>query len=92
MRFALHQNSPNPFDGSTTIRFDLPVKTPVTLEIFDVQGRRVRTLANATFDPGFHAIEWDHRDDRGNVLRAGMFMYRIQAGSNESQRKMTLVP
>lgn len=90
--FALHQNQPNPFSRGTTIRFDLPVVTQVRLEVFDLQGRRVRTLAHVRFKPGYHAIEWDHRDDHGNVLRAGIYLYRLRADAFTAQRKMAMVP
>lgn len=70
--FALRQNRPNPFSGRTAIHFDLPVETRVRLEIFDAQGRRVRMLAEGTYPAGFHALEWDHRDDGGQALGAGV--------------------
>jgi hypothetical protein len=52
--FALFQNLPNPFAASTTIRFALPVASRVRLEVYDLLGRRVRTLANALYPPGAH--------------------------------------
>ena len=91
-QFVLWQNRPNPFSGHTTIRFDLPVTTPVKLEIFDLLGRRIRTLADGRFRPGFHSIQWDQRDNRGRMLRAGVFVYRIKAGAFQAQKKMVLIP
>lgn len=92
IQFALHQNQPNPFRGTTTIRFDLPVRSPVRLEVFDLLGRKVRTIANRTFEPGFHAVEWDHRDGGGRVLAPGVYVYRLNAGGFSARRKMTLAP
>lgn len=89
--FALRQNRPNPFSGRTTIHFELPVETPVRLEVFDAQGRLVRTLAEATFPAGVHGVEWDHRSDAGWVLGAGIYLYRINAGAFQDQRKMVLL-
>jgi hypothetical protein len=89
--FALRQNHPNPFSERTTIRFELPVASPVRLEVFDLQGRLVRTLAEAQFPAGFHALDWDHRDGRGHGVGAGVYLYRIQAGSFGDQKKMVLL-
>jgi hypothetical protein len=90
--FALRQNHPNPFSSRTTIRFELPVATPVRLEVFDAQGRLVRTLADGQFPAGFHAVEWDQRDKSGRALGPGVYLYRIQAGSFRDQKKMVLLP
>ena len=90
--FALEQNRPNPFTGRTTIRFALPVPTPVRLEVFDLAGRRVRTLALGPFAAGYPSIEWDHRDAGGNLVRPGVYLYRLIAGSFSDQKKMVLLP
>jgi flagellar hook capping protein FlgD len=88
--FALRQNQPNPFDRTTTIRFDLPLPSPVRLEVFDVQGRRVAVLASAEFPAGFHAISWDGRDVSGTPARPGIYVYRLVAGTFRAQKKMML--
>lgn len=89
--FALAQSQPNPFASSTTIRFDLPTREQVKLEIFDPQGRRVARLANGWFPAGFHAVEWDRRGERG-VLQPGVYLYRIQAGAFRDQKKLVILP
>lgn len=89
--FALYQNQPNPFASTTVIRFDLPVQTSLRLEVFDAQGRLVRTLANGPYPAGFHAVGWDHRTQDGHSLGAGVYLYRIQAGSFRDQKKMVLL-
>ncbi len=91
-RFALHQNQPNPFATRTTIRFDLPTPSRVEIEVFDLQGRRVRTLARSDFAPGFQSVTWDRRDQAGNLTRPGVYLYRMQAGSFRAQKKMVLLP
>lgn len=91
LRFALEQNRPNPFSGRTNIRFALASATPVRLEVFDASGRRVRTLALGSFVPGPHAVEWDHRDTGGNLVRPGVYVYRLIAGSFRDQKKMMLL-
>ncbi len=91
VRFALEQNRPNPFRASTAIRFALPVASQVRLEIFDLQGRRVALLANGSFVAGYQTLKWDHRDGRGNQARPGIYLYRLQAGTFRSEKKMVLL-
>jgi hypothetical protein len=90
-RFALAQNQPNPFARTTTIRFELPVAVPVKLEVFDLQGRRVQILAERRFEPGYHSVEWDRRDASGSLAPAGVYLYRLTAGSFVEQKKMVLL-
>ena len=90
--FALSQNEPNPFGEGTLIRFAVPVKSQVMIEVFDVNGRRVRTLARGVWQPGYHAATWDGRDDRSRPARPGIYFYRMTAGSFRATRKMTLLP
>lgn len=90
--FALHQNQPNPFARTTTIRFDLATESEVRLALFDAQGRRVRTLASGTRPAGFHTLEWDRRDDAGREVEAGVYLYRLEAGAFRAQRKVVLLP
>lgn len=81
--FALQQNFPNPFNPSTVISFKLPEESLVTLIIYDILGRRVRTLvSNASYAAGVHKLTWDGGDDSGNSLASGLYVYRIQARTN----------
>jgi len=90
-RFALHANAPNPFGPATTIRFDLPRPSNVRLSVFDIAGRRVRTLVEETLPAGTRNIIWDGRDDRGNPAASGIYFYRFDAGIYRETRKMTLL-
>ena len=90
--FALHQNQPNPFSGTTTVRFDLPVASRVEVTIFDLQGRRVRTLASGDFAAGFQAVVWDQRGDAGDSMRPGIYLCQLAAGTFRTQRTMVLLP
>jgi hypothetical protein len=92
LRFALQQNRPNPFNAYTTIGFDLPVSERVKLEIFDLQGRMIRRLADQTYGAGRWSIQWDRRDGGGSTARPGVYLYRILAGQFHDQRKMVLLP
>jgi cytochrome c peroxidase len=71
----------NPAHGAVTIRFALRDPGSVTLAIFDVNGRRVRTLASRSFTAGEHSIAWDGRDENGGRVATGAYFYRITNGS-----------
>ena len=90
--FALRPNIPNPFRTGTQIRFELPVDLSVTLEIFDIAGRRVRTLVQDHFPAGSHTAAWDGADNQGRDVSAGVYLYRLRAGSFESTHRMILLP
>jgi hypothetical protein len=92
VRFALGQNVPNPFSGTTTIQFELPQSSRVRIEVFDLLGRRIRTLTDVEWPAGYHAVEWDRRDDGGRELHSGVLVYRMTAGSFRDQRKMVITP
>ena len=82
---TLYQNYPNPFNPSTTISFFLPEQGHVTLTIFDVQGKRVRTLMDDTRDAGRQLVLWDGRND------AGIYYYRLTANKKIHTKKLVVV-
>jgi endonuclease I len=83
----LRQNAPNPFTSRTAIAFDLVRRAPVSLRIYDVQGRQVRVLLDGgALEAGTHSVEWDGRDATGAVLNAGLYLCRLDAGA-EAQTK-----
>ncbi len=90
-KLSLYQNYPNPFNPSTSIKCYLPGKVAVTLEIFDVAGRRVATLADREILKGFQLFEWDGRDANGNMSGSGVYFYRLVAGKEKISRKMVLL-
>lgn len=90
-RGALHPCYPNPFNPVTTISYDLQERVPVTLVIYDVTGRRVKTMIEAeAVDAGRHDLVWDGRDDSGRVVAAGVYFYRLEAGGYSKTRKMVM--
>ena len=89
--FALHQNYPNPFNPSTTIRYDLPAQAEIRLTVYDVLGRKVRTLVQQNQSAGAHTVVWDGRDASGRQLASGVYVYRLQAGELEKSAKMLLL-
>lgn len=89
--YTLHQNFPNPFNPSTTISFDLAGRETVQLAIFNSLGQKVKTLANSDFSAGPHQLQWDGSDEFGQVVPAGVYYYRLQAGSFQDTKKMLLI-
>lgn len=89
--YALYENFPNPFNPETQIRFELAATQDVKLAIYDILGRRVRFLTNQSFGPGFHVVNWDGRNDSGERVASGVYVYRIKAGDFISHRKMLMV-
>ncbi|MBC8395359.1 MAG: hypothetical protein H8E08_00115 [Candidatus Marinimicrobia bacterium] len=85
--YALHTAYPNPFNPSTSIRFDLPERSRVSMIIYDVLGRTINTLIQHTMEPGFKEIQWDGKDDKGNPVSTGMYIYRFSALSKESEKQ-----
>ncbi len=91
LAFRLSQNYPNPFNPVTTIGYSVAEKADVRLSIYDVAGRRVRTLISETQLPGGYSVVWDGRNDRGTVVAAGVYFYRLTAGGNTGVRKMIVL-
>jgi len=91
VRVVLAQNYPNPFNPGTSIQFDIPGRSPVTLEVMDLLGRRVVTLAEGTFEPGTHTVTWDGTGPGGSALASGIYVYRLQAGGAIASRRMLLL-
>lgn len=89
--FALEQNHPNPFNPTTTIRFDLPKAGQVRLEVFNVAGQRVRTLVDGYMVAGSHAVVWDGRGDDGRLAASGVYLYRLVGDGFSTARRMILM-
>lgn len=90
--FGLEQNTPNPFNPVTTIRYSVPTGGGhVTLEVTDVAGRLVRTLVDGFRGEGDHGAAWNGRDEEGREVASGIYFYRLTAPSTEITRKMLLL-
>ena len=89
--FALHQNYPNPFNPTTTLKYDLPEAVNVRVMIYDLMGRKIRSLVNERQDAGFRSVQWNAADDLGLQVSAGMYIYTIHAGDFVQTRKMILL-
>ncbi|TFH22628.1 MAG: glycosyl hydrolase family protein [Bacteroidia bacterium] len=84
--FRLEQNHPNPFSGQTTIAFNIPNADHVLLELYDSTGRRVRTLADHSFEPGMHRVELE-----SGGLTPGLYSYRLKTTKGSSSRQMLIL-
>jgi glucose/arabinose dehydrogenase len=89
----LHTNHPNPFHDATTISYTLDRLAPVNLAVYDVQGRRVRTLTSGLRPAGEHAVRWDGLDDEGVPAAGGVYFLRLLvAGALAASGQLVLVP
>ena len=89
--FALKQNRPNPFAASTTIRFDLPEASRITLEVFDIEGRVIATIADEEWEAGRHSVSWGAQDASGEPAGPGVYFLRMKAGEFTAVRKMMVL-
>lgn len=90
----LYQNTPNPFNPSTTITFDLPAEwnaERVSLRVYDLRGALVKVLADEDFQEGRHSVQWDGSDAQGRAVASGVYFYRMEAGGRSLVRKMILL-
>jgi hypothetical protein len=86
LEFNIAQNYPNPFNPTTTIQYDLPEPSDVTLAIFDLLGRKVQTLVDDNQEAGRHVVSWN-----GGDKPSGIYFYKINAGDFSETRKMELI-
>ena len=91
-QIAFHPPSPNPFRGTTTLRFDLSEEADVSLELFDLSGRRVATILRAREPAGRYAVQWSPVAGNGERLGAGLYFASFRAGAFGQTRRLVLVP
>jgi hypothetical protein len=89
--FSLEQNYPNPFNPATEIRYALPKNAQVSLIIYNALGQKVRTLVSAPQEAGFYAVRWDGRNDNGEKVASGLFIYRLKASDRVATKKMIMM-
>ncbi len=90
--FELRQNFPNPFNPNTNIIFTLPHEEQVILEIYNVLGQKIKTLINnEMYRTGYHNIEWNGRNNTGESVASGMYIFRLQASNKVKIRKSILM-
>jgi len=91
LEFALHDNYPNPFNPTTTLRFDLPEVSDITLIIYNMLGQKVRTFDYQNTSAGYHSVTWDATNDLGQQVGAGVYLYQLQTKNFVKTRKMVLL-
>jgi hypothetical protein len=95
VNMSLHQNFPNPFNPETTIHIDIAANQPsnqnIRVEVYDLLGRKVRTLFDGTHSPGTLHLNWDATDDKGAAVATGVYIYRLRTGTTDVARRMTLL-
>jgi photosystem II stability/assembly factor-like uncharacterized protein len=96
--FQLLQNYPNPFNPSTTIKFTIPASlnpsqggTLITLKVYDILGREIKTLVDENKTVGEYSVTWDGKDKTGNEVSSGIYFYNIKFGDNSITKKMVLM-
>jgi flagellar hook assembly protein FlgD len=84
----LSQNYPNPFNSETEIKYGLPERSSVYISVYNILGKKVRTIKDGIEDSGYYSVNWDGRDDNGDLLASGMYFYVFASDDNYLTRKM----
>ncbi len=90
-KFSLWQNYPNPFNPSTTISYNLPIASKVSLKIYNTAGQLIRTLQNSFQAPGKKSVTWNGKNNFGQQVPSGVYLYKIEAGDYSKTRKAILL-
>jgi len=89
--YVLHQNYPNPFNPTTTLRYDLPEEGNVSIMIYDMMGREIRSLVRGNLPAGYHYVQWDGTNKTGSHVAAGVYIYVMQTKDARDLKKMILL-
>jgi hypothetical protein len=89
--YQLHQNFPNPFNPSTQIAFTMPHATDVRLVVYDLLGRKVKTVFEGQRTAGLHVFQWDGRNEAGQNVASGVYIYTLTVDGIDISRKMQLI-
>lgn len=90
-KFILKQNFPNPFNPSTTIEYEIPARSHVTIKVYNLLGQEVRTLVNGVKGIGRYEVQWDGKNSFREDVASGMYLYRLEAGKIHLTGKMLLI-
>lgn len=89
--FSLQPGYPNPMQNKTMITYFLPIEFPISLEIYDITGRKVRTLEKCVKYAGYHSVNWDGLNDDGQPVANGTYLYYLRAGKRFNSQKLTII-
>ena len=90
-RAAIRRVYPNPFNPTTTVEFSVPKQGPVSVRVYDLQGRQVSTLTNESLPAGLYRVKWDGRDRQGRGAASGIYFATIESGGVRQSVRMTLL-
>ena len=90
-KFKLNQNYPNPFNPVTSLSYDLPEDSFVSITIYDMLGNVINNLVNTNQSSGYKLVQWNATDNQGQPVSAGVYMYTIEAGEFRQTKKMILL-
>jgi hypothetical protein len=90
-KINLYQNYPNPFNPTTTIQFKLPEKSDVSLRIYDISGKLVKTLIDEEKDAGYHSVIWDGTGDDGASVNSGVYFYKIETDGHSDVKRCVML-
>lgn len=91
MKFAVSANYPNPFNPSTMFTISIPNQSKVSASVYNLKGRRIATLLNTKMESGDYDLTWQGRNDDGNLVSAGVYILRVDAGSFHHNQKMIYI-
>ncbi len=89
--YGLTQNNPNPFNAETKIFFQIPQPEVVSLKIYNIIGQEIKTLFENKMNPGYHAVNWDGRNNSGELVGSGLYYYQIVSGDFKATQRMIFV-
>ena len=89
--YFLSQNFPNPFNPITTLKYELPADSFVDVTIYDMLGNVVNNLINTNQSSGYKSVQWDATNNQGELVSAGVYLYKIQASDFVDTKKMILL-
>ena len=88
---ALYDNFPNPFNPITTIKYSLKEDKYIELVIYNSLGQEIRTLVNTYIEAGMHTVKWDGKNNNGQKVSSGLYVYRLQAGNFTKTKRMLML-
>ena len=89
--YYLSQNYPNPFNPETTIKFQIPKASVITLKIYNINGQEIKTLTNREYQPGNYSVKWDGTDMSGNKVASGIYIYFLKTNTGYVESKKMLL-
>lgn len=90
-QFKLHQAYPNPFNPTTTLQYEMGSAGPVSIDVFDVNGRKVRSLFTGIQTPGQHEVRWDAKNDNGRSMSSGVYLFKVNVNGKTHTAKTLLL-